>query len=304
MGSMTSFHLTEGILMYAARRMLKGFFYVLVLADVAKHLWLGLKGIAFEQPRPIALAGAQGAFLVHLFFDFAGYTEIVIGAGSLFGLRLPENFDRPYLAKSFLDFWSRWHMTLSNWFKVYIFNPVVMALTKHWTSANASAIHGCVAFFVTFFLVGLWHGTTWPFVICGLLFGIGASTNQLYKTLLRSRIGKKRFDALSMKKPYVAAAVGFTFSYLCFSVSPLWMTLADMYRIKGVYGASGLIAAQIASFLMVLLVLPVLRWRPNLFSHPSGRWWPLFLMGLQGATIDAYIFLFPAFGGAFFYEQY
>ena len=82
------------------------------------------------------------------------------------------------------------------------------------------------------------------------------------------------------------------------------MTLADMYRIKGVYGASGLIAAQIASFLMVLLVLPVLRWRPNLFSHPSGRWWPLFLMGLQGATIDAYIFLFPAFGGAFFYEQY
>ena len=195
-------------------------------------------------------------------------------------------------------------MTLSNWFKVYIFNPVVMALTKHWTSANASAIHGCVAFFVTFFLVGLWHGTTWPFVICGLLFGIGASTNQLYKTLLRSRIGKKRFDALSMKKPYVAAAVGFTFSYLCFSVSPLWMTLADMRRIVGSYGASGLIAAEIVLFLMVLLALPVLRWRPHVLSRPIGRWWSLFVMGVQVATIDAYTFLFPAFGGAFFYEQY
>jgi len=304
LASMATFNLTEDILVTAAKRMLKGFFYVLVLADAAKQLWLGLKGIAFENPHPIALAGAQGFFLVHLFFDFAGYTEIVIGAGYLFGLRLPENFDRPYLAKSFLEFWSRWHMTLSNWFKVYIFNPALMALTKHWPSPSASIVHGCIAFFLTFFLVGLWHGTTWAFVICGLLVGIGASVNQLYRVLLRQRLGKKRFGTLVMKKPYIAASAAFTFAYLCLCVSTLWMNSTQMLQVARSYGASGLIVAEFVLFLVWLVVIPLIHWNPISPHVSTGRWRPLLIMGIQCAVIDAYTFLFPAFGGAFFYEQY
>jgi alginate O-acetyltransferase complex protein AlgI len=304
MASMDSFSLTEDVLVTAVQRIIKGFFYVLVLADAAKHLWLGLKGISFEQPRPIALAGAQGAFLIHLFFDFAGYTEIVIGVGYLFGLRLPENFNRPFLAKSFLEFWGRWHMTLSNWFKIYIFNPVLMALTKHWPSPSTAIIHGCVAFFLTFFLVGLWHGTTWVFVLCGLLVGIGASVNQLYRSLLRKWLGKKRFDSLAVKQPYIAVVAALTFTYLCLCVSTLWMNLTQILQVARNYSVSGLIVAEFALFLMWLLVVPLIHWRPLVASRPLGRWGKLFFMGFQCAVIDAYTFLFPAFGGAFFYEQF
>jgi len=301
---MDTFKLTEDVFVSAARRMIKGFFYVLVLADIAKHLWLGLKGIAFEQPYPIALAGAQGFFLVHLFFDFAGYTEIVIGTGYLFGLRLPENFNRPYQAISFLDFWSRWHMTLSNWFKVYIFNPILMLLTKRWASTRASIVNGCVAFFLTFFLVGLWHGTTWVFVICGVLVGIGASVNQMYRVLLRKYLGKKRFDALVTVRLYVAAMAAITFAYLCLCVSTLWVGYTELLHIVKGYRASGLITAGFFLFLVWLIAALFIHWRPTEQAPGAGRWKPILLMGIQCAVIDAYTFLFPSFGGAFFYEQY
>jgi D-alanyl-lipoteichoic acid acyltransferase DltB (MBOAT superfamily) len=172
--SMEACTLDGDVLFTAMQRMIKGYFLVLVLADATKHMWLGLQEISLANPYPIALAGAQVAFLVHLFFDFSGYMHIVIGAGYLFGLRLPENFDHPWQSKSFLEFWGRWHMTMSNWFKTYVFNAVLMALVKRWPSAKLSDLHGGVAFFLTFFLVGLWHGTTWAFALCGFLLGMGA----------------------------------------------------------------------------------------------------------------------------------
>lgn len=302
--SMEACTLDGDVLFTAMQRMIKGYFLVLVLADATKHMWLGLQEISLANPYPIALAGAQVAFLVHLFFDFSGYMHIVIGAGYLFGLRLPENFDHPWQSKSFLEFWGRWHMTMSNWFKTYVFNAVLMALVKRWPSAKLSDLHGGVAFFLTFFLVGLWHGTTWAFVLCGFLLGMGASVNQTYRNKVRRWLGKKRFEALAERKFYSLAAATLAFTYICFSITPLWLSFGQIKTLVASYTLSGLFAAESVLFLMLLLSLPAIQWWQQILTLPGLRWRAALITGFQCAVIDAYVFLFPAIGGAFFYEQF
>ncbi|MBI4989440.1 MAG: hypothetical protein HZC23_11525 [Rhodocyclales bacterium] len=302
--SIGTFKLSEEVFVAAAHRMAKGYFMVLVLADMFKHLWTGLEGIALGNANPLALAGAQGAFLAHLFFDFAGYTHIVIGAAYVFGFRLPENFDRPWQSKSFLEFWGRWHMTMSNWFKTYVFNSLLMQLVKRWPSSKLTSFHGVAAFFLTFFLVGLWHGTTWAYVICGLLLGVGASANQLYRIALRSWLGKSRMHELSAKQTYILASAALTFTYICFSVSPLWLSYEQIRLVAKSYGLIGLILAQGGLFLMMLTVLPIIQRSSFAIPISGATWWRPLQIGLLCAVIDAYTFLFPAFGGAFFYERF
>jgi D-alanyl-lipoteichoic acid acyltransferase DltB (MBOAT superfamily) len=220
---MAAYRLDDGRLLESLGRMARGWLLAIVCGDVFRHNWLGLKATAAEDVYPLAFGGAQLAFLAYLFCDFAGYTDVVIGAGQLFGLRLPENFNRPYAARSFLEFWGRWHMTMSNWFKTYVFNPLLMALTARWPASAAATLQAAVAFFATFFLVGLWHGTTRAFILAGLLLGLGASVNQWYRGSVRLRLGKRAFEALSARPGYAAAAKGLAFAYLCGAIVPLWM---------------------------------------------------------------------------------
>lgn len=301
LNGMADFRLNGEILLNAIRRMVLGWFWVLVLGDISMHIWLDLKDTAFRNAHPLALGGAQLAFLIHLFFNFAGYTEIVIGAGSLFGLRLPENFNRPFQSRSFLDFWSRWHMSMSGWFKVYVFNPVLQRLTQKWPSSSASTWLGAVAFFVTFFLVGLWHGTTGSFIICGLLLGLGASVNQWHRSFLRKILGKQRFTHLGGNHIYAIFCTGITFSYICLSIAPLWMSVEEMQIILTGYGLTNLSIAQ--SFVMLLSML-LFSWRWPSIAIPDKQWLTCAKIGLQCAIIEFYLFLYPAFSGAFFYEQF
>ena len=302
--SMETFKLSEDVLIASMHRMAKGYFFVLVLADITKHLWTGLEGIALNHPSPIALAGAQGVFLAHLFFDFSGYTHIVIGAGYLFGLQLPENFDHPWQSKSFLEFWGRWHMTMSNWFKTYVFNPLLIVLIKRWPGQGMSYYHGVVAFFLTFFLVGLWHGPTWAYVIDGLLLAIGASANQIYRMALRRWLDKKRLDKLSANRTYVAICAALTFTYISFSLSMLWLTFDQARHVVWGYRLSGLVLAELSLLLMMMFAISIIQSLPRAMPWSEHRGWIPIQIGITCAVIDAYTFLFPAFGGAFFYEKF
>ena len=145
-----------------------------------------------------AIYGASASlYTVYLYFNFSGYMDIVIGIGTLLGQSLPENFDKPFTARSFLEFWQRWHMTLSQWFKFYLFNPLLMFLMTCFPAPALTAYLGVLAFFVTFLVMGVWHGTTAVFVIYGLLMGAGASINKLWQVTCTERLGKKRYRALS-----------------------------------------------------------------------------------------------------------
>lgn len=135
---------------------------------IADFLANNLVGRVFDTPALYSsvetLAGVYG-YALQLFFDFSGYTDIAMGAALLLGLRLPENFRRPYLAVNVAEFWRRWHITFSEWLRDYVFDFLPKRRKHPWLS------YSC-AFLITFTLGGLWHGISWTFLIWGVLHGL------------------------------------------------------------------------------------------------------------------------------------
>jgi D-alanyl-lipoteichoic acid acyltransferase DltB (MBOAT superfamily) len=115
------------------------------------------------------------AYTLGLYFDFSGYSDMAIGLARMFGIRLPYNFDSPYKATSIIDFWRRWHITLSNWLRDYLYIPL------------GGSRHGPARRYInltaTMLLGGLWHGAAWSFVIWGLLHGLYLMINHGWRAL-------------------------------------------------------------------------------------------------------------------------
>lgn len=102
------------------------------------------------------------AYTLQLYFDFSGYTDMALGLGGVFGLPLPENFDYPYIARSATEFWRRWHITLSRWFRDYVYIPL--------GGNRCSRGRHLLNLLAVWLLTGLWHGAAWTFVIWGLYY--------------------------------------------------------------------------------------------------------------------------------------
>jgi alginate O-acetyltransferase complex protein AlgI len=103
------------------------------------------------------------AYTIQLYFDFSGYSDMAIGLGRMFGFRLPENFARPYSASSITDFWRRWHMSLSRWFRDYLYIPLGGNRGSKWQTYRN--------LYIVFALTGFWHGANWTFLVWGLYHG-------------------------------------------------------------------------------------------------------------------------------------
>jgi alginate O-acetyltransferase complex protein AlgI len=115
-----------------------------------------------ELSTPLAWIGIV-SYSLQIYFDFSGYSDMAIGLGKMFGFELPENFNFPYVARSIKEFWRRWHISLSSWFKDYLYIPLGgNRLGRHRTYVNL---------FIVFFVTGLWHGASWTFVVWGLVHG-------------------------------------------------------------------------------------------------------------------------------------
>ena len=104
------------------------------------------------------------AFTLHIYFDFSGYSDMAIGLGRIFGFRFPKNFNYPYVSKSITEFWRRWHMTLSGWFRDYVYIPL--------GGNRVSRGRWVFNILVVWMLTGLWHGASWNFVLWGLMFAV------------------------------------------------------------------------------------------------------------------------------------
>jgi alginate O-acetyltransferase complex protein AlgI len=104
------------------------------------------------------------AFSFQIYFDFSGYSDMAIGLGRMFGFKFLENFDYPYISKSITEFWRRWHMSLGQWFREYVYIP--LGGNRRGTAVQIRNI------FIVWFLTGIWHGASWNFVIWGLYFGV------------------------------------------------------------------------------------------------------------------------------------
>ncbi len=155
----------------AGYRIAIGLFKKFVIADLlAQGMSLTVSN-AEQATSVLALWGLLYGYAWRLFFDFAGYTDIAIGLGLLFGIHLPENFNRPYLKTNITTFWQNWHATLSNWARFYVFSPLSRSLLRRKPRPSPTLIV-LVSQMATMLTIGLWHGVSWNYVIWGLWHGI------------------------------------------------------------------------------------------------------------------------------------
>ncbi|HEX2870085.1 MAG TPA: MBOAT family O-acyltransferase [Polyangiaceae bacterium] len=234
----------------AMQRVVRGFVLVCVVSAVLNYVFAALSVRLLQAtPQvagPLVFAVCAALYTAYLYANFAGYMHIVIGVGALMGLRLPENFAQPFAARSFLEFWSRWHMTLSGWFKTYLFNPLLKRLTQRWPSAGSAPYLAVLAFFITFLVMGIWHGSTLVFVVYGLFLGAGASLNKLWQDAARARWGKREYKRLSDQPLAIYASRGLVFGYFALALTCLWVSLPQLLALAGSLGFVGVVGAFLA----------------------------------------------------------
>jgi D-alanyl-lipoteichoic acid acyltransferase DltB (MBOAT superfamily) len=145
-------------------------------------------------------------YSVYIYADFSGYTDIAIGAAGLFGISVPENFNRPYLATNIQDFWNRWHMTLTEWLRTYLFYPVNKFLVQKFPQ-HARKLDPIIAIMITFAIAGIWHGDSWNFLVFGLMHGVGIAAHFLTRNKTSGgTIGIKAFLSRACTLLYVSIA--------------------------------------------------------------------------------------------------
>lgn len=206
----------------------------------------------------IRFAVACSVYIVFLYLNFSGYMDIVLGLAALFGFNLPENFDQPFRSTNFLDLWSRWHITLSNWFRFYVFNSLLRHLARRHPSPGLLPYLGVLAFFVTFVLMGLWHGTTPIYLVYGLLLGLGVSANKLFQLYLQQKMGKRTYEQWRQRRPVQLLARGLTISYFAVALTCLWADGNLAATIATWKGVAAALAAWMLVWILVCVLLPML----------------------------------------------
>jgi len=172
------------------------------------------------------------AYAFRLFFDFSGYSDIAIGIGLLFGVRLPENFNRPYLKNSITAFWQSWHITLSNWVRFYIFSPLTRAMLR-WKRRPSSNIIALIGLMATMMIIGLWHGISLTFFIWGVWHGVGLFIHKLWSDRTR-----KWYNQFKKKEGQLRLwnLVGMVFTFHFVVLGWVWFALPDMTIALTVFG--------------------------------------------------------------------
>lgn len=188
------------------RKMLIGFFKKVAVADLVA-VYVNAIYNDVENANGFGVMLATVLFAVQIYCDFSGYTDIAIGCAEIMGVKLMQNFNRPYIAKSIKEFWGRWHISLSSWFKDYLYIPLGGNRCAPWKRQRNVLI--------VFLVSGLWHGSAWTFVLWGAIHGmyqvIGYYTNKP-RAKMWEKLGVSQDAAwLSMLKRFN------TFVLVCFA---------------------------------------------------------------------------------------
>jgi D-alanyl-lipoteichoic acid acyltransferase DltB (MBOAT superfamily) len=233
------------------------------IQSALQRIMLGIIKISLVAAKCLALCNAAGALLdgaiagkfpmtrlfavrefgtifylypAYVYFNFSGYCDIAIGCGRLLGMTIPENFDRPYLSRNMIDFWTRQHMTLSFWIRDYLFTPMYKEMAGRWPSRAASSAFLC--YFVAMFLAGVWHGATSNFVVFGLLHGLGVSVTKVWEITLVRRLGRPGYRKY-LQRPWVRRFaivatlhfVAFAFLFFTPNLQRTWIQIRSVVRV-------------------------------------------------------------------------
>lgn len=199
----------------AILRILIGVIKVAIVAEAC----LQLSQSAFYTPDNFggwARAVRFYSFPAYVYFNFTGYCDIVIAAAALAGIRVPENFDRPYLARNMIDYWTRWHRTLSFWIRDYLFTPMYMSIARQWPRSAPRLVFLC--YFVALFLAGVWHGATWNFVAFGVLNGLGVSAAKVWENWIVAHYGRPGLRTYLASEPIKWIARVATIHFVCLTM--------------------------------------------------------------------------------------
>jgi alginate O-acetyltransferase complex protein AlgI len=191
----------------AVERMAKGLFKKFVLAFALQRVFL----TDFQAGGAYFLLELQ-VFFVWLYLDFSAYTDIAVGIGSLMGVATPENFNRPFIARNVIEFWERWHISLSLFVRRNVFSPLQVWLLRR--NRGRHALWCAVgALGISFVLVGVWHGLTRGYLMWGTAQAAGLMTVRLYDHALLKRLGKEGIKTY-LANPWIRmTAVALTFEF-------------------------------------------------------------------------------------------
>lgn len=194
---------------YGLKLMAWGFFKKLVIADRMAVLFVDPVYQNLESYHGGVLLVATIAFAIQIYCDFSGYSDIARGCAKTMGIELMVNFKAPYLATSVSEFWRKWHISLTSWFREYVYIPLGGSRNGLWKCVLATT--------VTFFLSGLWHGANWTFIVWGLIQAGLIGVERLFHTVWRPRAAQeiKRCPLCIWFKKLVSYI--YTFVLCCFS---------------------------------------------------------------------------------------
>lgn len=179
------------------------------------------------------------AYAFQIYFDFAGYTDIAIGIGMLMGVTLPENFKRPYLKSNLTQFWNNWHITLTQWFRSYFFNPFTRHLRKNYKQLPVGWIV-LITQISTMGLIGLWHGVTPNYLMWGMWHGLGLFINNRFSDWMKPRAAviqqrpvlQKILDGFNTFITFNFVALGWVFFALP-SLDLSWRVFGQLFGLSG-----------------------------------------------------------------------
>jgi alginate O-acetyltransferase complex protein AlgI len=242
-------------------------------------------------------------FTFQIYCDFSGYSDIAIGAARILGYDLMQNFRLPYFAKSISEFWERWHISLSTWFRDYLYFPI--------GGNRVGYYRWCFNIIVVFAISGLWHGANWTFVVWGLLHGS-------YYLIERTAgpYAKNLVEALRLPKPLISLAqIAFTFhlvviAWVFFRASSIHNAFFIVGRILGdlagpIYlGPSTVTTALGMALILFLVGVQILQARDQISVHFSSTRWPVWLRWPTYATLIFGISIFGISNNEFIYFQF
>ncbi|GEO48511.1 D-alanyl-lipoteichoic acid biosynthesis protein DltB [Companilactobacillus kimchii] len=187
-----------------------GYFFGTLLLPKVQILTLSYKG-----QTPLGLSWALVAYMyvysMYLFFDFAGYSLFAVAISNFMGVKTPMNFRAPFKSHNIKDFWNRWHITLSFWFRDFIYMRLMFTVIKHKWLKNRVTIAN-VGYITLFLIMGFWHGETWYYIVYGIFHACAMITNDAWL-----RYKKKHRKQIPSNKFTEAFAIFLTFNVVCFS---------------------------------------------------------------------------------------
>ncbi|RSJ26119.1 D-alanyl-lipoteichoic acid biosynthesis protein DltB [Streptococcus intermedius] len=199
-----------------------GFLYKFILAHIFGSMILPpLKQYALQMGEIFNLPtlGVMYVFGLDLFFDFAGYSMFALAISNLMGIKSPINFNKPFVSRDLKEFWNRWHMSLSFWFRDFVFMRLVTVLIRNKVFKNRNTTSS-VAYIINMLVMGFWHGVTWYYIAYGLFHGLGLVVNDAWlrkkKTVNKER-KKKNLPLLPDNKWTQAVGIFITFNVVMFS---------------------------------------------------------------------------------------